>query len=163
MDSNIVEMTNIDIALYSNLQLQLTDINKNNDLRKYLNENTLIFSCVDPYSRITSNNYDINSIYAYSYTIFIPVIILCSSGYVVTQWIFLAYGFFHSTSFIIVNYWRELGKYVDKLRIIIILLIIGCQGVLVFTFKLYFFQKFEDEINNNNMHNALNQTIGYKE
>ena len=102
-------------------------------------------------------------IYAYSYTIFIPVIILCSSGYVVTQWIFLAYGFFHSTSFIIVNYWRELGKYIDKLRIIIILLIIGCQGVLVFTFKLYFFQKFEDEINNNNMHNSLNQTIGYKE
>jgi hypothetical protein len=102
-------------------------------------------------------------IYGYSYSVFIPVILLCSSGYVVMQWIVLSYGFLQSTSFIIVNYWRELGKYVDKLRIIIILLIIGCQGVLVFTFKSHFFQKFEDEINNNNMHNALNQTIGYKE
>ena len=97
-------------------------------------------------------------IYGYSYTIFIPVILLCSSGYVVSQWIFLSYGFLQSTSFIIVNYWRELGKYVDKLRIIIILLIIGCQAALVFTLKLYFFKKFEEEINNNNMYNALNQT-----
>ncbi len=97
-------------------------------------------------------------IYGYSYSIFIPVILICSSGYVVTQWILLIYGVFQSTSFIIVNYWRELGKYVDKLRIIIILLIIFCQMGLFFTFKLYFFQKFEEEINNNNMINALNQT-----
>ena len=75
-------------------------------------------------------------IYAYSYTIFIPVIILCSSGYVVTQWIFLAYGFFHSTSFIIVNYWRELGKYVDKLRIIIIFIFISS---IVFSLEFFKF------------------------
>ena len=97
-------------------------------------------------------------IYGYSYTIFIPVILLCSSGYVITQWIFLSYGFLQSTSFIIVNYWRELGKYVDKLRIIIILLIIGCQAALFITLKLYFFKKFEEEVNNNNMYNAFNQT-----
>ena len=102
-------------------------------------------------------------IYAYSYTIFIPVILLSSSGYVMTQWLLLAYGFFQSTSFIIVNYWRELGKYVDKLRVIIILLIIGCQGILVFTFKLYFFQQFEEEVSNNNMYNALNQTKSIQE
>ena len=97
-------------------------------------------------------------IYGYSYSVFIPVILLCASGYVVTQWIVLSYGFLQSTSFIIVNYWRELGKYVDKLRLIIILLIICCQCGLVFTLKLYFFQQFEEEINNNNMYNALNQT-----
>lgn len=97
-------------------------------------------------------------IYGYSYSVFIPVILLCSSGYVVMQWIVLSYGFLQSTSFIIVNYWRELGKYVDKLRIIIILLIIGCQGILVFTLKLYFFKKFEEEINNNNIYNSYNQT-----
>ena len=97
-------------------------------------------------------------IYGYSYSVFIPVILLCASGYVFTQWIVLSYGFLQSTSFIIVNYWRELGKYVDKLRLIIILLIIGCQCGLVFTLKLYFFQQFEEEINNNNMYNALNQT-----
>lgn len=97
-------------------------------------------------------------VYGYSYSVFIPVILLCSSGYVVTQWIVLSYGFLQSTSFIIVNYWRELGKYVDKLRVIIIILIIACQGGLVFTLKLYFFQRFEDEVNNNNIYNAFNQT-----
>ena len=102
-------------------------------------------------------------IYGYSYTIFIPVIILCSSGYVLAQWIVLSYGFLQSTSFIIVNYWRELGKYVDKLRFLIILLIIGCQALLVFTLKLYFFQKFEEEVSNNNMHNAFNQTKSSQE
>ena len=32
-------------------------------------------------------------IYGYSYSVFIPVILLCSSGYVVMQWIVLSYGF----------------------------------------------------------------------
>ena len=97
-------------------------------------------------------------IYGYSYSIFVPVIIICSIGYVATQWIVLSYGVFQSTSFIIVNYWKELGKYVDKLRLIIILLIIICQMGLFFTLKLYFFQQFEEEVNNNNMINAFNQT-----
>ena len=102
-------------------------------------------------------------VYGYSYTVFIPVILLCASGYVVTQWIVLSYGFLQSTSFIIVNYWRELGKYVDKLRVIIILLIIACQAGLVFTLKLYFFQKFEEEVNNNNIYNSFNQTKNSQE
>ena len=97
-------------------------------------------------------------IYGYSYSIFIPVILLCASGYAVTQWIVLSYAVFQSTSFIIVNYWRELGKYVDKLRVIIILLIICCQMALFFILKLYFFQKFEEEVQENNMMNAFNQT-----
>ena len=97
-------------------------------------------------------------IYGYSYSIFIPVILLCSSGYVVAQWVVLTYAIFQSTSFIIVNYWKELGKYVDKLRVIIILLIIVCQMGLFFTLKLYFFQQFEEEVNNNNMANTFNQT-----
>ena len=97
-------------------------------------------------------------IYGYSYSIFVPVILLCSSGFVMTQWILLSYGVFQSTSFIIVNYWRELGKYVDKLRLIIISLIIVCQMGLFFALKFYFFEEFEDEFSNNNMANALNQT-----
>ena len=97
-------------------------------------------------------------IYGYSYSIFIPVILLCSSGYAAAQWIVLSYGVFQSTSFIIVNYWRELGKYVDKLRLIIIILIIVFQMGLFFTLKLYFFQKFEEEVNSNNIVNVFNQT-----
>ena len=97
-------------------------------------------------------------IYGYSYSIFVPVILLCASGYVVAQWIVLSYAVFQSTSFIIVNYWRELGKYVDKLRVIIILLIIFCQMALFFTLKLYFFQQFEEEVQENNMMKSLNQT-----
>ena len=97
-------------------------------------------------------------IYGYSYSIFIPVFLLCASGYTMTQLVLLIYGFFQSTSFILVNYWKELGKYVDKLRFIIILLIIICQSGLFFTLKLYFFQKFEEEVSNNNVMNSLNQT-----
>ena len=97
-------------------------------------------------------------IYGYSYTIFVPVVLLCASGYVISQWIFLAYGCFQSTSFILVNYWREMGKFVDKLRLIIILLIIGCQLGLFFILKLYFFQQFEEEISNNNIYDAFNKT-----
>ena len=52
-------------------------------------------------------------VYGYSYSVFIPVILLCASGYVVTQWIVLSYGFLQSTSFIIVNYWvsSRIGLY----------------------------------------------------
>lgn len=95
-------------------------------------------------------------IYGYSYTIFVPVILLCSSGYVVAQWIVLSYGVFQSTSFILVNYWRELGKYVDKVRLIIISLIIACQLGLFFALKLYFFEEFEKEVTNNNIINTMN-------
>ena len=95
-------------------------------------------------------------IYGYSYSIFIPVIIICSIGYITAQWIVLSYGVFQSTSFIIVNYWKELGKYVDKLRLIIIILIIFCQMGLFFTLKFYFFQHFEEEVNNNNIINNIN-------
>lgn len=95
-------------------------------------------------------------IYGYSYTVFIPVIFICASGFNVAQWILLAYAVGHSSSFIIVNYWREMGKYVDKMRIIITCLIISCQVGLFFVLKLYFFEKFEAEIIKN-MEDIVNE------
>jgi hypothetical protein len=64
-----------------------------------------------------------------------------------TQWILLAYGVFHSTSFIIVNYWRELGKYIQKKRFILLGIVIGFQVGLFLLLKLYFFEQFNKEAN----------------
>ena len=49
-----------------------------------------------------------------------------------------------------------MGKYVDKMRIIIIFVIVCAQGTLFFVMKLYFFEKFENEVNNNNFNNLFN-------
>ena len=102
-------------------------------------------------------------IYGYSFSIYIPIVLVCAIGVNIAQWILLSYAAGASTSFILVNYWREMGKYVDKLRYIIIILIIGCQAGLLFIFKLYFFEEFESNLteNNNNIiinNNSTNMT-----
>lgn len=85
-------------------------------------------------------------IYGYSIAIYIPAVICCSIGINIAQWILLIIALGISTSFIIVNYWREMGKYVDKRRFILIIIIIGCQLAMFFVFKLYFFKEFEEEM-----------------
>lgn len=84
-------------------------------------------------------------IYGYSYTIYIPVILACAIGINIAQWILLIYAACSSTSFILVNYWKEMSKYIDRKRYILIVIIILCQIGLFFCFKLYFFKKFEKE------------------
>ena len=64
-----------------------------------------------------------------------------------TQWILLAYGVFHSTSFIIVNYWKEMGKYIEKKRYILLGIIIVFQVGLFLLLKLYFFEQFNENAN----------------
>ena len=107
----------------------------------------------------SNNSYiSILCIYGYSFTIYIPLVFFCGFGINFFQWIFLLYASFSSTSFIIVNFWKEMGKYVDKMRIIIIFVIVCAQGTLFFVMKLYFFEKFENEVNNNNFNNFINNT-----
>jgi hypothetical protein len=60
------------------------------------------------------------------------------------QWVLIAYAVFSSTSFIVVNYWIELSKYMQKRRIIVIAFILVCQVGLFLVLKLYFFQKFTE-------------------
>jgi type IV secretory pathway TraG/TraD family ATPase VirD4 len=97
-------------------------------------------------------------IYGYSFSIYIPIVFACAVGVNVAQWILLSYAAGASTSFILVNYWREMGKYVDKLRYIIIVLIIACQAGLLFVFKLYFFEEFKSNLVENNNINYNNNT-----
>lgn len=82
--------------------------------------------------------------YGYSYTIFLPIVIVCSIPIDLMQWVLIAYAVFSSTSFIVVNYWIELSKYMQKRRIIVIAFILVCQVGLFLVLKLYFFQKFTE-------------------
>jgi hypothetical protein len=85
-------------------------------------------------------------IYGYSYSIYLPIVILCAAGINIAQWILLTYAAAASTSFILVNYWKEMGKYINKKRYILIVFIIACQLGLFLIMKLYFFQRFTEEI-----------------
>lgn len=84
--------------------------------------------------------------YGYSLSIFIPISIICVCPYQIVQWIVLGYGIVSSTSILIVSYWKELGKYVDKKRYIIISIVLVAQVGLYLLFKLYFFHKFTEEV-----------------
>ncbi len=100
--------------------------------------------------------------YGYSYTIFLPIVVVCSIPIDLMQWILIAYAVFSSTSFILVNYWKELSKYMEKRRYIVLAFIMVCQVGLFLVLKLYFFQRFTEEmgieINNNSSGQINNQT-----
>jgi hypothetical protein len=80
-------------------------------------------------------------IYGYSFSIFIPVVIVCSIPFELTQWILIAYAVFSSTSLLLVNYWKELSKYMENKRYFIMGIVIVFQAGLFLTLKLYFFEK----------------------
>lgn len=84
--------------------------------------------------------------YGYSFTVFLPIVVVCSIPIDLMQWILIAYAVFSSTSFILVNYWKELSKYMEKRRYIVLVFILGCQIGLFLVLKLYFFQRFTQEM-----------------
>ena len=47
-------------------------------------------------------------LYGYSLTCFIPVLILCASGFAWIQWILLLYGIANSTVFVLINIWNTI-------------------------------------------------------
>jgi hypothetical protein len=63
------------------------------------------------------------------------------------QWVLLGYGIFHSTSLLLVNYWKELSKYIEKRKYILLAFVIVCQIGLYLLLKLYFFEKFNQDAN----------------
>ena len=86
------------------------------------------------------------------------MVILCAAGISIAQWILLTYAAAASTSFILVNYWKEMGKYINKKRYILIVFIIACQLGLFLVMKLYFFQRFSEEIVGDNNKQPNNKT-----
>ena len=86
-------------------------------------------------------------IYGYSFTCFIPVMLICSCGIGFVQWILLLYGSINSTLFVIINFWKELQKCEQKKKYGLLGLIIIVQFILFLVFKLYFFDSFSTSNN----------------
>ncbi len=79
-------------------------------------------------------------IYGYSFSPFIPIIILCSCGINVIQWILLCYAIANSTLFVITNLWKEINKQEQKKKYSLIGIIVALQFILFLILKLYFLE-----------------------
>eukprot|EP00825_Cyclidium_porcatum_P021092 TRINITY_DN2363_c0_g1_i1.p1 TRINITY_DN2363_c0_g1~~TRINITY_DN2363_c0_g1_i1.p1 ORF type:complete len:301 (+),score=43.25 TRINITY_DN2363_c0_g1_i1:262-1164(+) len=78
--------------------------------------------------------------YGYATTCYIPVAILCSLPGETWQWFLQIYAAANSTLFLLCNYNKELNKYIQNKRLIVMLFLIGAQCVLLLVYKLYFFK-----------------------
>ena len=87
-------------------------------------------------------------IYGYSFSPFIPIIILCSCGINVIQWILLCYAIGNSTLFIITNLWKEISKQEQKKKYSLIGIIVSFQFILFLILKLYFLENNNAKIKN---------------
>ena len=86
-------------------------------------------------------------IYAYSFTIYAPIFILCIP-FENLQWILLFLAVLDSSCFLLINFWTELSKYVDNRKYFILVVIGIFQLSLLFVFKLEFFAHIKKTMNN---------------
>ena len=84
--------------------------------------------------------------YGYSFSIFLPMSIICVIQVDLLQWIVLTYAVFSSTSLLVVNYYKQMGDYSRNKKLLIIIIVLLFQFGLLLFFKLYFFQKFSEEV-----------------
>ena len=84
--------------------------------------------------------------YGYSFSIFLPISIICVIQINAVQWIALIYAVFSSTSLLVVNYHKLMGEFSKNRKYIIIIIVLLAQIGLLLFFKLYFFRKFTDEV-----------------
>jgi len=84
--------------------------------------------------------------YGYSFSIFLPISIICVIQIDLLQWIALIYAVFSSTSLLVVNYYRQMGDYSKNKKILIIFIVLIFQFGLLLFFKLFFFRKFSSEV-----------------
>ena len=89
--------------------------------------------------------------YGYSFSIFLPISIICVIQYNYIQWIALIYAVFSSTSLLVVNYYKLMGDFSRNKKSIIIGIVLLAQIGLLLFFKLYFFRKFSDEVMEENV------------
>lgn len=87
------------------------------------------------------------NIYAYSFSIYGPILILCIP-FEKLQWLLLFYAVLSSTCFLLLNFWKELSKYVDNRKYFILGVIGIFQISLFFVIKLKFFAHISKKINN---------------
>ena len=97
-------------------------------------------------------------LYGYSYTIFIPMALLCASCSKTNQWIFLTYACVHASSFMILNYLKEMKNYLKSLMLAVMIVIIGVQIGILFMFRLFFFQPSKYEAYDDSKVDPFNKT-----
>ena len=91
--------------------------------------------------------------YGYSFSIFLPISIICVIQVDPLQWIVLFYAVFSSTSLLVVNYYKLMGEFSKNKKYLIIGIVLLAQIGLLLFFKLYFFKKFTDEVLVENIEN----------
>lgn len=74
-------------------------------------------------------------LYGYSLAVFIPVMLICSIGIEVLQWIFVFYGSLSSTMFVLFNLWKILSAQETKKKYYVIGGIAVVQIGVFLTFK----------------------------
>ena len=84
--------------------------------------------------------------YGYSYTIFLPITIICSIPISILQWIFLGYAIVSSSSLIIMSISKSFSQVKKGRKIAIIVIIIIFQLIVFFMLKFYFFKHINQEI-----------------
>ena len=99
--------------------------------------------------------------YGYSFSIYLPISIICVIQWDILQWISLIYAIFSSTSLLVVNYYKQMGDYSKNKKFLIIIIVLIFQFGLLLFFKLYFFQRFSQEVMSENNENINNGTILY--
>ena len=99
--------------------------------------------------------------YGYSFSIFLPISIICVIQLDILQWVSLIYAVFSSTSLLLVNYYRLMGEYSRNKKFLILIIVFIFQFGLLLFFKLYFFQRFSQEVMSENIENNNNETVLY--
>ena len=82
-------------------------------------------------------------LYGYSLTSFIPVLVLCASGYAWIQWLLLLYGIANSTIFVLINLWNYIKSLEERKRYIFLGIFGAGQFILFLILKFYFFGSFK--------------------
>ena len=94
-------------------------------------------------------------LYGYSLTCFIPVLILCASGFAWIQWILLIYGIANSTAFVLINIWNYIRSLDEKKKYILLGIFGSGQFILFLILKFYFFGSFHNQSVQNDTNAAI--------
>lgn len=84
-------------------------------------------------------------IYGYSFTILIPIFVLCVIPIEIVKIICLSYGFIVSSVFLVYNIYKEIEHKAGNSKYVILGLIILIQAIIYLTLKFYFFAQFNNE------------------
>ena len=113
-------------------------------------------------SKLFGANINIASVicvYGYSYTIFLPITIVCSLPNQLLQWILLAYAIFSSSSLIIISIAKSFVSIGKGKKFAVIIIICIFQMVIFFVLKLYFFKHLNRELLDENLEDTTLSTL----